>query len=499
MNIEKMMLEEFEIEKSQLKIHQVEVCEAEKKVEIQLITKELMPSEMIESLKDFFVDVVPTQFAISIRQTKNHCAGDIISKKVKDFITRESSFLRKTGGEGEVNVSKVDGKYLVVYSIGERFSGYFKTAVQDKLEKYLYRCFLEEIEVTTVAIPDYEDMQTRVISVQEKTKEIQLTEIKQHIGNVVNLAPAYISAVDREADFVVVCGKITNLKRIQIKTPREKRNDHFYVFTLEDVSGAITCKIFQAKKYNKHCSELDGKDVILCGKSENNAFSKDIEIVVKDISTCVIPEDLEKPQEVSKEVPRFYSIVKPEKIEMFAQEGLFDGGGKTASDRVKSKKIVCFDLETTGLDPKLDTIIEIGAVEISNGVIVRKFSTLVNPKREITPIITQITGITNGDLVGQPTIEDVLGDFFKFCDGAVLCGHNSKGFDMKFIHEEASKQGYIFKNEVWDTLEIARILVKGTSNFKLGTLCEHFDIDLTNAHRAYHDAIATAQLLIEIY
>ncbi len=499
MNIEKMLLDEFDIPKTQLKIHQVEVCEAEKKVQIQLLTKEVMSGEMMESLKDFFCDVVPTSFEISLKQIKNHCAGDIIAKKVRDFITRESSFLRKTGGEGEVNVSKVDDKFLVIYSIGERFSGYFKTAVQDKLEKYLYRCFLEEIEVSTVAVPDYEDMQTRVISVAEKVKEIQLTDITAHIGTIVNLAPAYISAVDRAADFVVVCGRVSNLKRIQIKNPRENRNDHFYVFTLEDVSGSITCKIFQPKKYNKHCSELDGKEVILSGKSENNTFSKDIEIVVKNISTCKIPEDLEKPQDVSKEVPRFYSVVHPEKMEVFSQGDLFGSGKKEASDRVKSKRIVCFDLETTGLDPKLDTVIEFGAVEISNGVITRKFSTLVNPKREITPIITQITGITNGDLQGQPFIEDVFGDFFKFCDGAVLCGHNSKGFDMKFIYEEAAKQGYIFKHEVWDTLEIARILVKGTSNFKLGTLCEHFGIDLTNAHRAYHDAIATAQLLIEIY
>lgn len=499
MNIEKMLWAEFELSSREIKIHQVNVCEKQKKVQIEILVRSLMSEEKLEMVNDFFKDVVPTTFEISLRQIKNHCACDIISKKVKEFIARESSFLRNTNGEGEIDVSEDDGSFLLVYSIGERFSGYFKTGLEDKLNKYLYRCFLEEIQLQTVVIPDYEDMQTRVISTVEKQREINLTEIKPYIGKIVNLAPAYISAVDREAKFVVVCGRVTNLKRIQIKNPRPNKNDHFYVFTLEDVSGGITCKIFQAKKYNQLVADLDGKEIIISGSSENNSFSKDIEIVVKEISTCKIPEDLEKIEELSKPVPDSYEIVFPEPIEVFSQENIFETDKKQASERVAKNRIVCFDLETTGLDPKLDTIIEIGGVEIVDGVITNKFSTLIDPQREIAPIITQITGITNRDLQGQPIITDVFGDFFKFCDGAVLCGHNSKGFDMKFIYNEAAKQGYVFHNEVWDTLEIARILVKGTSNFKLGTLCEHFGIDLTNAHRAYHDAIATAQLLIEIY
>lgn len=493
-----MLWDEFEMTKREIKIHQVNVSESEKKAQVEILVKSLMSDEKIDMIKDFFCDMVPTNFEISIKQIKNHCAKDILAKKVKEFISRESSFMRLVNGEGEVTTEEDGERFLVIYSIGERFAGYFETSLKDKLEQYLHRSFLQDIEVQTIVIPDYQDMQTRVISVQEKPAEILLTDIQPYIGKIVNLAPAFISAVDRESKFVVVCGKVSLLKRIDIKNPKPKRNDHFYVFTLEDVSGSITCKIFQAKKYNKLCEELDGKEIIIMGESVNNTFSKDIEIVAKEISTCKIPEDLEDPSERSKEVARDYAVVFPEDIEIYSQENLFEGG-KTASQRVAEKRIVCFDLETTGLDPKIDTIIEIGAVEIVNGVITKKFSTLVNPNRILPPIITQITGIKDEDLQDQPTIEEVFPDFFKFCDGAVLCGHNSKGFDMKFIYGEASRQGYVFTNDVWDTLEIARILVKGTANFKLGTLCEHFGIDLSNAHRAYHDAIATAELLIEIY
>ncbi len=499
MNVERMLWGEFDLTSKDIKIHQVNVCEKEKKVQIELLVKEIMPTEKLEMVKDFFCDVAKTNFEISLKQIKNHCAKDIIAKKVKEFIMRESSFLRSTKGEGEISVSEYDDKFLLVYTISERFAGYFKTSLESQLKKYLHRCFLQEIEVQTVVLPDYESSQKNVSSVQEKPVEILLTEIEACIGKKVDLAPAFISAVDREAKFVVVCGKVTNLKRIQIKNPRPNKNDHFYVFTLEDVSGSITCKIFQAKKYNQICADLDGKEIIISGSSENNSFSKDIEIVVKEISTCKIPEDLENPLAKSKAVPEDYYLVFPEEIELYSQENLFDKSSNSASERVASKRIVCFDLETTGLDSKLDTIIEIGAVEIVGGVITKKFSTLVDPLRSLPPIITQITGIKDEDVAGQPTIDEVFPDFFKFCDGAVLCGHNSKGFDMKFIYQEALREGYVFNHEVWDTLDIARMLVKNVPNHKLGTLCQHFGIDLTNAHRAYHDAIATAELLIKIY
>ncbi|MFI3167191.1 MAG: exonuclease domain-containing protein [Bacillota bacterium] len=499
MNIEKMLWDEFELKSEEIKIHQVNLCEKDKKVQIELLVKEIMPGEKQDMVKDFFCDIIKTDFEISIKQIKNHCACDIIAKKVKDFITRESSFLRSTKGEGEISVEQFEDKFLVIYSIGERFAGYFKTSLEKELTKYLYRCFLQEIEVQTVVISEFESTAKTASSVQEKPVEILLSEIEPLIGAKVDLAPAFISAVDREAKFVVVCGKVTNLKRIQIKNPRPNKNDHFYVFTLEDVSGSITCKIFQAKKYNKICSELDGAEIIISGSSENNSFSKDVEIVVKAISACKIPEDIEDPRSKSKAVPEEYNLIFPEEIEVFTQENIFESKRESVSQRVKEKRIVCFDLETTGLDSKLETIIEIGAVEIVDGVIIRKFSTLVDPLRSLPPIITQITGITDEDVAGQPTIDEVFPDFFKFCDGAVLCGHNLKGFDMKFINEEAAREGYIFHNELWDTLDIARMLVKNVKNHKLGTLCEHFGIDLTNAHRAYHDAIATAQLLIKIY
>ncbi|MEG1520751.1 MAG: 3'-5' exonuclease, partial [Clostridia bacterium] len=110
----------------------------------------------------------------------------------------------------------------------------------------------------------------------------------------------------------------------------------------------------------------------------------------------------------------------------------------------------------------------------------------------------KIHGISNEDVKLSPVIDDVILDFYKFCHGAILCGHNSKNFDIPFIRESARKLQFDFLNEKIDTLELAIAYVKGVRNNQLGTLCAHFGIDNERAHRAYQDAIATGQLLIRI-
>ena len=81
---------------------------------------------------------------------------------------------------------------------------------------------------------------------------------------------------------------------------------------------------------------------------------------------------------------------------------------KTESDRNNIMKInsyISIDLETTGLNPKLDRIIEIGAVKVVDGQVVETFDTLVNPGRKLDERITELTGITDADLADKPYIE----------------------------------------------------------------------------------------------
>ncbi|MBQ9952798.1 MAG: hypothetical protein IJO92_00495, partial [Clostridia bacterium] len=77
---------------------------------------------------------------------------------------------------------------------------------------------------------------------------------------------------------------------------------------------------------------------------------------------------------------------------------------------------VCFDFETTGLG-KEDKIIEIGAVKVIDGYMVARYSSLVDPKVLIDPLITKITGITNEMVAGKPTIEELMPSFYEFVQG----------------------------------------------------------------------------------
>ncbi len=71
-------------------------------------------------------------------------------------------------------------------------------------------------------------------------------------------------------------------------------------------------------------------------------------------------------------------------------------------------ELVAVDLETTGLDPAQDEIIEIGAVRMREGVIIDEFQTLIDPGRSVPSLVTSLTGIRTEDLIGAPKIQDVL-------------------------------------------------------------------------------------------
>ena len=101
-------------------------------------------------------------------------------------------------------------------------------------------------------------------------------------------------------------------------------------------------------------------------------------------------------------------------------------------------KYVVIDIETTGLDPQYDEIIELGALKIENGVIVDSFSKLIKPKTSISDFITQLTGISNSMVENAPSIEEELPNYLKFINEQNIVGHNVN-FDINFIYDNLAK------------------------------------------------------------
>lgn len=157
------------------------------------------------------------------------------------------------------------------------------------------------------------------------------------------------------------------------------------------------------------------------------------------------------------------------------------------------KSYIAFDLETTGLKPQENEIIEIGALKVREGKVVDRFMEFIHPLSPISSAISELTGITNDMVATARSCEQVLPDFLDFCEDDVLIGHNVM-FDYSFTKCSASKCGLPFEKNGLDTLKIARKVHKDFPSKSLGALCDYYHIENKSAHRAYHDALATAKL-----
>lgn len=150
---------------------------------------------------------------------------------------------------------------------------------------------------------------------------------------------------------------------------------------------------------------------------------------------------------------------------------------------------VSIDLETTGLNPRTDRIIEIGAIKVVQGETTDTFSTFVNPGRKLEQRITELTGITDDDLKDAPYIEEVLPELFSFLGELPLLGHSIL-FDFSFLKKAAVDQKQSFEKKAVDTLKIARKYLAELESRSLDALCLYYNIP-HRAHRALADAEAT--------
>lgn len=157
-----------------------------------------------------------------------------------------------------------------------------------------------------------------------------------------------------------------------------------------------------------------------------------------------------------------------------------------------TESYVCIDLETTGLDPKRDKIIEIGAVKVVENEIVEEWGTFVNPGRKLEERIVKLTGICDEQLEQAPEIGEAFPKLLTMIGEEVLLGHRVL-FDYSFLKKAAVDLKLSFERSGIDTLGIARKYLTNLESRGLVQLCQHYGID-HNAHRALGDAKATVAL-----
>jgi DNA polymerase-3 subunit epsilon/ATP-dependent DNA helicase DinG len=158
-----------------------------------------------------------------------------------------------------------------------------------------------------------------------------------------------------------------------------------------------------------------------------------------------------------------------------------------------SRIYVAVDLETTGLDPERDAIIEIGAVKFRVDEVLDTWSNLVNPGRPIPYQIEQLTGITNQDVRQAPPLRVLIRSFARFVGQHPVVAHNVS-FDLSFLQ----RQGLLRENLPLDTFELASILMPHAARYSLGRLADTLGIQFITRHRAMDDAKATMQLFLAL-
>ncbi len=167
-------------------------------------------------------------------------------------------------------------------------------------------------------------------------------------------------------------------------------------------------------------------------------------------------------------------------------------------NNLKIESYIALDLETTGINPSFDKIIEIGMVKVIDGKEVDSYNTLINPDIHISTRITQITGITDSMVLNKPIISELIKDILDFIGDLPLLGHNII-FDYSFLKKAAVNFNYTFEKQGIDTLKIARRLLPEVPHKNLEYLCDYFKLDKKSSHRAFDDAQSAIRLFHKLY
>ncbi len=375
-----------------------------------------------------------------------------------------------------------------------------ETIIEEKLRDSFFADFMVDFQKKEDAVESVNQIEKNMelmasIKEAEEKTVYELSNIVDIIGkNEYSLSIDY-TKVNTPIENVIICGEITTIQKKTYKRKITKNKEEseiertFYNFSIKNDNKVLYCSIFP-KQHDEIKGDLIEVGMKVCCFGSFREFNGKLNFTANSIARCEYKR--EEIKSAFKHVNEDYHTIFPKKHIDYEQAGLFDDDSKTFPGTY-----VVFDVETTGLDPLKEEIIEIGACKVVNGRIDEVFATFIKPSKHIPKEITDLTGIDDSMVKDAPTINYVLPDFYKFCDGATIVAQNA-AFDMSFIHNISKRMSYNFNHKVMDTMIMARQKLPGLKNYKLGTIVEKLNISLENAHRAIDDATATAKAFIKL-
>ena len=247
-----------------------------------------------------------------------------------------------------------------------------------------------------------------------------------------------------------------------------------------DIKGAKA----MARFWQRLLSGLRGQD-----KTSTSTQEITLQYENLDCPSDIIPDDVPQP-EAEAVLSRKYI---QDKEDICAQP---EAPLVTPSDLTQIDYKQCYvvlDIETTGLTPEFDDIIEFGAIKVENGQEIDSFNTLIDPGYPIPPYITQLTGITDSDVAGAPNLSTAIQDIAAFIGNLPVVAHNAT-FDLRFLLHADEKANLQANFHYFDTLTLSRHAFPNAPNHKLSTLIAYLGMDGEQEHRALSDVRFTHQI-----
>ncbi len=424
---------------------------------------------------------------------------DMVKRKIYALAKEANPIVASLLKESDVTVNKTENGFNFSVAVtGVKPTREMADGLINKLDKTFCGVFTGEYVEANINLDDIEiEEEEENIEYLVPVRSFEICNFKAIESTERPKTAVYIADMNFESESVSVCGTIDNIEQ-RTYTKKDGTEKAYFQISLNDTTGSMRITAFTRQRSADKISALKEGDSIVCTlKSEN--YNGNLRFTSNAIDYGTPPEGFIPERRTGKPAPKFYSLIKPQPYVDFSQTDMFSKS--QIPDCIRDNVFVVLDLETTGTVTNnstgaMDRIIEIGACRIENGVISETFSTLVNPQRKLPDKIIELTGITDEMLAPAPTYEQVMPDFYKFCNGAYLVGHNIAGFDFKFIDHYWQQLGYFIERKIFDTLPIAQNLLF-LKNYKLDTIADRFGFTF-NHHRASDDAITTAKIFIEL-
>lgn len=491
---------------------------SEKECTFKFLYKDSCKDEDRETLSRLIKEYMDEDVSIVVKLKKAYVDDGLVKTIFNNYISRHNASLAENFSTDDIKVEIAD-TINVIISCGDFAYNYLSGSdVRADILSYVQGFFFEPvyIELNKKDVPrteinefDLIPAETFILEDAPEAKKIKYVKVKlldDKDVEIFNNNAISIDSISTKMETAEIAGEVLFLNEKSFESKRKDKEGnsvikHYFSFTLKDNSGRMNCVYFPTKDGFETTKAFltENKTIIVSGTPEE--FNGRVNFKVKNMADCEILPDEEVEEnieavEFKKEPNEAYLFVKPEPYIELMQDNLFavkDEVGQYLIDN----DVVVFDIETTGLDALTCEIIEIGAVKIKNGRIAESFEVLIKPKGHIPDEIVNLTGITDEMVKDSPNIKQVLPDFYKFCYGTTIMAYNID-FDYKFINLAGLKQGYNFDMRQIDAMYLARAFVPGLKNFKLGTVCKKLGVSLENAHRAVHDATATAEVVIKL-